>query len=414
MVALSTEGTDSSGLSSTALGPQALGTPPYEPVVMTTSTVRWITVPEPEPEPPAKVEPPAAASTPKPAIEIEVEIAQVIETEALATEAESATEPETEIPWELPSTPIETETETETGSIEVLTPAPLPVPQTVQEPQLLPLLPATSPVTEPARPIESATEALPVPKGKAPVPPGASASTTPLTPPPPVVSLPPNAVLAYEVQGNAKGFNYSAGGSLTWRRNGSSYEVQQEISVFLLGTFIQKSTGQVTPKGLAPERFSDSRRGKEKAASFEYAAGRIRFSNNAPDAPLLPGAQDQLSATLQLAGLLSAQPNLPTGHVLNLPVSSTGYSEVWHFEIGPLKTLTLPAGEIEARLLTRGPRKAQGKTVQLWLAPSLGYLPVRMRLSEHDGDFLDQLLSEMPEFKPANPVQDVQDVQQAN
>ncbi|HEY9095506.1 MAG TPA: hypothetical protein VIN35_07175, partial [Hydrogenophaga sp.] len=55
--------------------------------------------------------------------------------------------------------------------------------------------------------------------------------------------------------------------------------------------------------------------------------------------------------------------------------------------------------------LIRQARKPNDKTVEVWLAPNLGRLPVRMRLTEPNGDFMDMSLDDMPETAaPAPPV----------
>ncbi|MDR0260126.1 MAG: DUF3108 domain-containing protein, partial [Comamonas sp.] len=61
----------------------------------------------------------------------------------------------------------------------------------------------------------------------------------------------------------------------------------------------------------------------------------------------------------------------------------------WTFVVDAKETLDLPAGPTEALRLTRQPRKDQDQTAHLWLAPSLQYLPVRIRLSQSNGDFAD-------------------------
>ena len=40
----------------------------------------------------------------------------------------------------------------------------------------------------------------------------------------------------------------------------------------------------------------------------------------------------------------------------------------------------------------RAPRRARDQQVEAWLAPSLGYLPVRVRITLPNGDFVDQRL----------------------
>ena len=194
--------------------------------------------------------------------------------------------------------------------------------------------------------------------------------------------------------GQAKGFDYRATGSLSWRREGPNYEARLELAMPLLGKRVQTSQGSVGPDGLRPTRFAD-KRSSERAVQFEPEAKRIRFSNNAPEAEWLPGAQDRLSLFLQLAGLLRAQPR-QTGDVLSFQVAGLGDAEIWQFEVGALETLRLPAGNIEARLLKRTPRKPHDSTVEVWLAPALGHLPVRLRIAQPNGDVADQRLARLP------------------
>jgi hypothetical protein len=46
----------------------------------------------------------------------------------------------------------------------------------------------------------------------------------------------------------------------------------------------------------------------------------------------------------------------------------------------------------------RNPRREFDQRVELWLAPALGYLPARIRITEANGDYIDQkwLSSEAP------------------
>ncbi|MDP3204003.1 MAG: DUF3108 domain-containing protein, partial [Hydrogenophaga sp.] len=159
---------------------------------------------------------------------------------------------------------------------------------------------------------------------------------------------------------------------------------------------VQTSTGRVSPAGLSPERFADKSR-SEKAAHFDAEQNRIRFSNNAPDAVLLPGAQDRLSLFLQIAGLLQARPEAYTsGKIIEMQVAGTGDADIWRFVLGDEVTLSLPVGDVRARQIKRLPRKEFDSTVEMWLAPALQHLPVRLRVTQVNGDVADQQLSRMP------------------
>ena len=249
--------------------------------------------------------------------------------------------------------------------------------------------------SEPPAPVEVAQAPALAPaeeaaSASAPAAPAERAMTAPL----PAAHPPPSAHLVYDVQGSAKGLRYQANGELIWTVQDGRYDARMEVKLFLLGSRAQTSVGTLGPEGLRPERFADIRRG-ERAAHFERDTGRIRFSSNAPTAELLPGAQDRLSLFLQLAALLQANPR-KQGDVLTFQVAGTGGAETWRFEVGPEETLALPAGEIVARRVVRHPRDTYDTLVEMWFAPALHHLPVRLRLTQANGDVADQLLRQLP------------------
>ena len=45
---------------------------------------------------------------------------------------------------------------------------------------------------------------------------------------------------------------------------------------------------------------------------------------------------------------------------------------------------------MRALKLTRSPRKEFDQKVELWLAPGMDYVPVRLRLTQPNGDSVDQ------------------------
>lgn len=208
--------------------------------------------------------------------------------------------------------------------------------------------------------------------------------------------------LTYDVEGLVKGFPFHAQGTLQWRQREERYEARLEIKAFLIGSRVQTSTGQLGPAGLRPERFSDRSR-SEKAAHFDQAAGRIRFSNNARDAQLLAGAQDRLSVFMQLAALLEARPQAyPPGTTIEMQVAGTGSAEVWGFKVeSAAEPLNLPAGELSAIRLYRPPQLEYDNALEVWLAPQLHHLPVRIRITQKNGDVADQQLNFVPKVELA-------------
>ncbi|MBU1354565.1 MAG: DUF3108 domain-containing protein [Gammaproteobacteria bacterium] len=220
-------------------------------------------------------------------------------------------------------------------------------------------------------------------------PPGpAGTGHAPSTAPPPV-RLPPPTRLIFEVSGQAKKFAYSARAELLWQHDGSRYQARQEVSAFLVGSRSQSSVGQISAQGLLPERFSDRAR-SEQAAHFDYAKGRVTFSANTPDAPMGPGSQDRLSVFIQLGALLAADPGrFVPGTQITLTTVSARSADRWTFNVEAPETLDLPAGATATLKLQRLPRKDYDQKAELWVAPALGYLPVRIRLTQANGDFAD-------------------------
>ena len=203
---------------------------------------------------------------------------------------------------------------------------------------------------------------------------------------------PPSATLQYNVTGKLKQFHYSANGELSWQQNGQTYEARLEISAFLLGSRTQTSSGSLGVEGLMPTRFGDKTR-SELAAHFQRDKGIISFSANTPDAPLLKGAQDRLSIVLQLSALLAADPQrFPTGTMLSMQTVSQREAEVWQFGVEKAEPLDLPYGNVMAIKLNRKPRREFDQHIEIWFAPTLDYLPVRLRITNANGDQVDQML----------------------
>ena len=278
----------------------------------------------------------------------------------------------------------------------------VPVPEAVASTEMAPAQAqlAQAPAEEAASAGSAAAPAdTAPPTPETPTPPPAAAAAAPA--PAPEKTLPPaqppaSTRLQYEVTGQARGFHYNATGTLDWELTAERYSARMEMRMPLLGARVQTSTGAVGPEGLIPERFADKGR-SERAAHFERDQRRIRFSANTPEAEWMPGAQDRLSLFLQIAGLLQANPQgYPAGAVIDMQVAGTGDAEIWRFQVGDESVVTLPAGELRVRHLVRQPRKEFDSTVEMWLAPELNHLPVRLKVTQANGDMADQQLSERP------------------
>jgi hypothetical protein len=238
-----------------------------------------------------------------------------------------------------------------------------------------------------SRPPPAPTIAAPKP-GPQPVP--GTASTHETSPQVAAFAVPPSAHLHYKVTAQVKGMALSGEGDLIWRNDGHEYEARLEVHAPFVRTRTQTSTGQVTAEGLEPVRFSDKNR-SEQAAHFERDKGKVSFSSNRPDAPLLAGAQDRLSVMLQLGAMIGGAPQkFPPGTEIAVQTADTQEAQGWVFTVEATEQLHLPGGSVSALKLIRNPRKEYDQKVELWLAPRMDYVPVRLRLTQPNGDSVDQ------------------------
>ena len=237
--------------------------------------------------------------------------------------------------------------------------------------------------------VDSMPAPTPATAASAPVAAPAGPSQTPVT----AMALPESVRLAYKMTGSAKGLTYHANAELGWHNAGSSYEARMSVSAFLVGSRSMASSGQVGAEGLAPTRFADKSR-SEVAAHFEPDKGQISFSANTPAAPWIKGAQDRVSVFLQLGGMLAGNPaGFPVGSSISLYTVGPRDADTWTFRVEAEEKLSLPFGELSTLKLTRQPRREYDQKVEIWYAPSLNYLPVRNKITQHNGDFIDQQLS---------------------
>lgn len=287
-------------------------------------------------------------------------------------------------------------------------PAPAPRLARKKKPQVAAFEPPVAPVASSIPDAPPAQAASPAASSAASsedsaAPPGEPAAAAPPADPPPApapeapraasVSVPGSLRLHYKIHGEVRKLSYSASGELLWLHDGKTYDARLEVGAWLLGSRVQTSSGRITPEGLAPTRFADKVR-SEVAAHFERDKGKVVFSANTPDVALLPGAQDQLSIFIQLASLIGGDPaRYPKGATMEMQAVGPRDAETWRFVVDGEERLQLPDGEQLALKLTRVPQKTYDLTVELWLAPALGYLPARIRLTQNNDDFIDQQLS---------------------
>ena len=207
--------------------------------------------------------------------------------------------------------------------------------------------------------------------------------------------LPAPGEWTYDISGQAKGLPYRASATLTWEHDVQRYWAQLSMRALLLGQRSQTSLGAVDASGLRPESFVDKGR-KERRYQLDWVTQRYQITPGDAAHALPAGSQDRLSLFLQLAAVLGQQRTPPAnGQTWTLPVLGTSGTDAWTFVWKGVETLDLPAGRQTAWRLDRAPRDAGDTQVSLWFAPPLHFVPVRIRLTEPNGDTVDQRLSQV-------------------
>ena len=191
--------------------------------------------------------------------------------------------------------------------------------------------------------------------------------------------IPPAATLQYamrrgSVQGNVE---------MRWQPTADAYTMRLDGSVDGVAVLSQVSEGTFDLAGLAPARYTDRRQRRQTlATNFRREAGTISFSGSAGEFPLLRGSQDHLSWMLQLAAVLSAEPErrLP-GATVALPVVGVrGEPAIWAFRCIGTDEVSTASGSVLAVKLVRESRALYDTAVEVWLDPQRHFLPVRALL----------------------------------
>jgi len=293
--------------------------------------------------------------------------------------------------------------------VEAVVPPPSP-PAAKPRPERRPTPPAAIPrvaAPEPAPrievPVQNAGEAVDV--AEAPEA-AASAPTAPVHPALPVIAqppapdtAPPRPVLARQLprKGSIVYDAYLGAEKLgigrtvqTWEIGDGRYrltslsQVTGFLALFVPYLYDFSSEGRLVATGLEPETFS-MRRGRQGAnrfeARFDWEAMSLSLGPYAAmrKVALPPGTQDMLSFLYQLTAA-----DLAPGRI-RISVTNGNRLEAYELDVGPAERVETPLGTLEAVPL-RQVRQPERESLEMWIAPSLGYLPVRVRFRDRRGN----------------------------
>ena len=271
---------------------------------------------------------------------------------------------------------------------------------------------ATTSAEETASAVEVTQAVAPTPLEPAPAAsaieaPSGSASTPPTAPGPAFV-WPLATRVSYKLKGYWRGDLFGTA-KVEWVRQDLRYQVRLDSSLGMLGSRNLISEGDITPEGLSPRRYEEINRffiktSPPRTVTFEETEVVL---DSGQRVKRLPMTQDGASFLIQLAYQFTLRPGLLSpGNTIELPWALTKRLEVITFDVIREELLDTPLGKLSTYLVRpRKPDLREGAwAVEVWFAPSLQYLPVRITLKgkrDKEDVTMDMQMDRAPEQSAA-------------
>jgi len=180
------------------------------------------------------------------------------------------------------------------------------------------------------------------------------------------INVPPSATLRFEVRDAGGG---AGAASIDWQTDGVDYRLAVDG---VLGEI--DSEGATDDAGIAPRRARYRLGAGSAAITFERARGAIVLESVGRSVQDLPGSQDGATVLMQLTGMGLADPDQLQG-IVDIYVGRLDGAAVERFQVLGPETIQTALGPMETLHLARA-----GKApLEVWLAPSQGWLPVQLR-----------------------------------
>ena len=216
---------------------------------------------------------------------------------------------------------------------------------------------------------------------------------------------PPSTRLTYSLTGNYRGEVHGSA-RVQWVRQGPRYQVHLDIligpSFAPLISRRMTSDGELGAEGLVPQRYDEATRlpfQQPRRASLLFTPETVTLFNGSQQ-EALPGLQDPASQFVQMTWLFTTQPEiLRAGNTVTMPLALPRRVGRWVYDVLGQERLATPVGELDTYHLKPrlGERRPGNElSAEVWFAPSLQYLPVRIRIQQDAETFIDLLLDAAP------------------
>jgi hypothetical protein len=205
-------------------------------------------------------------------------------------------------------------------------------------------------------------------------------------------SWPADTRLTYKLGGNYRGELHGSARVL-WQRQGTRYQAVVEMSAGLLASLTFSSQGEITVGGLRPEVYQEDNRRRRRGVLLGDEDVRL---HNGTRVARPEGVQDAASQFVELGHrFATGQTELAAGTQIRLALARPGGVDDWVYDVTGEEIIYLPrlgpvtAWHLKPRRLDR-PRGPL--TAEMWFAPALQYLPVRILITQDADTYLDLLV----------------------
>ena len=266
---------------------------------------------------------------------------------------------------------------------------PLP-PQFAETPASAPVDVASAPTAEPPTAAASDAPAAPADSAVATAaqPPASAASAAE---PAFLASWPSDTRLSYKLGGNYRG-ELHGDARVLWQREGTRYHTAVEMSAGMLASLSFTSQGDITASGLRPEVYEENVRGRRRGVRL---GDDVRL-NNGTRVPRPDAVQDTASQFVELGHrFATGQVQLVPGARIDFAMARPGGIDDWTYDVIGEETLHLPRlGPVPTLHLKPRPlsRPRGPISAEIWYAPSLQYLPVRIRITQGNDNYIDLMV----------------------
>jgi hypothetical protein len=201
--------------------------------------------------------------------------------------------------------------------------------------------------------------------------------------------------LSYRLSGHWRG-PLHGDARVQWQRVGADYQVRLEVDLGLLGNQVLTSQGEVTPDALLPRIYEELRPGKRRVARI---GDEVVTLDNGSTRPRPSGVQDTASQFVELSHrFASGKATLEVGRSVAVWLARPGGVDRWVYDVVARDAIAVPRmGQVEAfHLRPRMIANPRGNiTAEMWFAPSLQYLPVRIKVLMGDEAWLDLVVEKI-------------------